>query len=256
MKHILITGASSGIGEELAFQYAAPDIGLFLSGRDRDRLESIAAKCRDKGAFVSTQIIDVADRQAMADWIARVLERGPLDLVIANAGISGGFGGQDIEDIVHDYQIFDVNLTGVLNTIYPALPSMVVQKFGQIVIISSLASFIPMPSAPAYSASKAAVRFYGEALAVKLKPYNISVTVVCPGFIKSRMTDANDFPMPFFMETDVAVRQMINGIKKKKLLVEFPMPFVLILKLLCILPSSFIRFIFSALPDKKRLPKG
>ncbi len=255
MKNILITGASSGIGEEMAVQYAAPDVGLFLSGRDKDRLENVAAKCRDKGAFVATQVIDVADRPAMADWITGILQTYPLDIVIANAGVSGGFGGQAIEDITRDYKIFDVNLLGVLNTIYPVLPSMVSRKSGQIVILSSLASFVPMPSAPAYSASKVAVRFYGEALAVKLKPHNIRVSVICPGFIRSRMTDTNDFPMPFFMETEVAVRKIIDGISKGKVMVEFPWVMVLGLKLLRILPSAFIRLLFGALPDKKLLPK-
>lgn len=256
MKSILITGASSGIGEELALFYAAPGVRLFLSGRDKNRLEAVAAKCRAKGGGADIAVIDVCAREAMAEWISGCGEQvGGLDLVIANAGISGGFGGQDIRDIVQDYKIFDVNLQGVLNTIYPALPQMVAKKSGQIVIISSLAGFVPMPSAPAYSASKAAVRFYGEALAAKLKPYHIAVTVICPGFIKSRMTDENEFPMPFLMETDKAVRYMAAAIDKRQVRVDFPVQMAMSLKLLSLLPSVVRRAVFACLPDKKHLPK-
>lgn len=255
MKNILITGASSGIGQEFAVQYASPDTRLFLTGRDADRLEAVARECRSKGSEVVAGCLDVVDRHAMADWIDGLVRDFGVDLVIANAGISGGFGGQNIDEILRDYKIFDVNLMGVLNTIYPVVPHMVARKSGQIVIISSLASFIPMPSAPAYSASKAAVRFYGEALAVKLKPHNIQVTVICPGFIKSRMTDVNDFPMPCLMETDMAVRHMIGGISRCKARIDFPLRLALVLKLVCILPNAFIRWLFAALPDKKSLPK-
>jgi short-subunit dehydrogenase len=87
---------------------------------------------------------------------------------------------------------------------------MIQKKSGHIVIISSLAGLVPMPSAPSYSASKAAVRFYGEALRNKVAAFNIKVSVICPGFIKSRLTDANDFPMPFLMETEPAVKFMIE----------------------------------------------
>lgn len=260
MKNILITGASSGIGEELAVQYAAQyaeeGLRLFVTGRDEQRLERVAEKCRNKGAQTAAKIIDVCDRSAMAEWISGVsAEVGGFDMVIANAGISGGFGGQDIADIVQDYNIFDINLTGVLNTIYPALPDMVSRRAGQIVLISSMASFIPMPSAPAYSASKVAVRFYGEALAMKLKRHQVHVSIVCPGFIKSRMTDKNEFPMPFFMQTDVAVRHIIRAIAKKSIRIDFPWQVRLGLKIFRCLPSSCVRAIFAWLPDKKTLAK-
>lgn len=255
MKNILITGASSGIGESLAVEYAAPTTRLFLSGRDAKRLASVADTCRNKGAIVEEQIINVCDRYAMAQWIHTVADTHGLDLVIANAGISGGFDGQSLDRITDDYKIFDTNLNGVLHTIYPALPSMIARQSGHIVMISSLASFVPMPSAPAYAASKAAVRFYGEALATKLEPHNITVTVICPGFIKSRMTDKNSFPMPFLMDTNIASRYIIRKINQKARRVIFPWQMSLMIKTLSILPSALTHAIFAWLPDKKSLPK-
>jgi short-subunit dehydrogenase len=255
MKNILITGASSGIGAELAKQYAQKGTYLFLCGRNRERLLQTQDLCVEKGAEVEVSCLDVCDRQGMFAWITRVSQEFGIDLIIANAGISGGFSGQSLDDIEQDYKIFDTNLGGVLNTIYPVLPHMIEKKSGHIAIISSLASFIPMPSAPAYSASKVAVRFYGEALSMKLKPHNIAVSVICPGFIKSRMTDANQFPMPFLMETDEAARYIIKRLFERKFRIDFPLPVFIPLRILSCLPSQLVRLIFACLPDKKNLPK-
>lgn len=253
MKNILITGASSGLGEEFAYQYAAPHVKLFLCGRDEERLTHTASFCRTRGAEVFTKTIDVTDRTGMAQWISGIAEQHGLDLVIANAGVSGGFSGQKIEDITKDYKIFDINLTGVLNTIYPALPHMVAKKSGHLVLISSLAGYVPMPSAPAYSASKVAVRFYGEALRAKLAAFNVGVTIICPSFIKSRMTDSNDFPMPFIMGTTPAVTYMIQQISKGCPRISFPWQMSIMLKIFALLPARFSSAIFAWLPDKKTL---
>lgn len=250
MKNILITGASSGLGAEFARQYASTLTRLFLIGRDESRLNQIAEECRANGADVHAQKIDVCDRTKMAEWIGEISNTHGIDIVIANAGISGGFNGQAIENITDDYTVFDVNLTGVLNTIYPALPAMVKHRAGQVVMISSIAGFVPLPSAPAYSASKAAVRYYGEALMTKLKPFHVDVTVICPGFIVSRMTDVNNFPMPFIMPTDKAVSHMIKGISARKKRIDFPWMMAASLKILGIMPVYFQRVLFSKLPDK------
>lgn len=255
-QNILITGASSGLGEEFARQYAAKGTTLFLTGRHPDRLNAVSEFCRLQGAEVVEQILDITDRDAVNHWITGIIATTHLDLVIANAGISGGFSGHRIEDITQDYKIFDVNVTGVLNTIYPVLPSMVARKSGQIVIISSLASYVPMPSAPGYSASKVAIRFYGEALRSKLAAFNINVTIISPGFIKSRMTDANKFKMPFLMETSDAVRFMRSKIAKRAHRVTFPWPMSITLKLFALLPAKMTAAIFACLPDKNSLPNN
>ena len=160
---VLITGASSGIGEALARDYAGPGRFLALSGRDAERLETVAKTCRKFGSQVNAETVDVAERDAMARWIESVDALNPLDLVIANAGTSAGTGGQgESESQARD--IFAVNLAGVLNTVWPAITAMRGRGRGQIAIVSSIAGFRGMPGTPAYSASKAAVKAYGEAL--------------------------------------------------------------------------------------------
>ena len=254
MKNILITGASSGLGEEFALQYATTNTTLYLCGRDLQRLNHVADICRKKGAIVMPQCLDVTDKNAMNDWITGICANAALDVVIANAGISGGFSNDNPSDIAKDATIFDVNIMGVLNTLIPSVSKMTTLRRGHIVIISSMAGIIPMPSAPAYSASKAAVRYYGEALRHKLAGYGVSVTVICPGFIKSRMTDANDFPMPFLMSTEKAVTHMRQCIEKGHSRVDFPWQISIPLKFLSLLPTALTSLFFAALPDKKTLP--
>jgi short-subunit dehydrogenase len=220
---ILITGASSGIGEALALHYAARGVFLALSGRNEERLEQVAAACRAKGALIEIAILDVSDRENMRDWIGDMDDTHPLDLVVANAGISGGTGGvMSGEPADQARRIFEVNIMGVVNTIEPVLPRMVERKRGQIALISSLAGFRGFPSAPAYSASKGMVRFYGEALRGSLQKTGVSVNVVMPGFVKSRMTDANDFPMPFLMDAARAAEIIAAGLARDKGRIVFP----------------------------------
>ena len=251
MTSVLITGASSGIGEALALHYAAPGIFLALSGRNEDRLEKVAQACRTKGALVDIAVLDVADRDNMADWIGDVDDTHPLDLVIANAGISGGTGGvMNGEPVAQARKIFEVNLMGVVNTVEPVLPRMLTRGRGQIALISSMAGFRGFPSAPAYSASKGAVRFYGEALRGSLAQTGIKVNVVMPGFVKSRMTDANDFHMPFLMETDKAAAIIARGLDQNRGRIAFPLPTYLGAWFLSILPDCLAQKILGKLPAK------
>lgn len=250
-KFILITGASSGIGEALALQYAGPGIFLALSGRNEERLTHVSRRCIEKGAHVESAVLDVANRKAMEEWLLSVDVRYPLDLVIANAGISGGTGGvMNGEPVDQAREIFDVNLIGVLNTISPILPRMIERHKGQLAFISSMAGFRGFPSAPAYSASKGAVRFYGEALRGSLSPAGIRVSVICPGFIKSRMTDANDFEMPLLMETDKAAQIMIAGLRANKGRISFPFVMAFGVWFLALLPDFLAQKILTRLPAK------
>lgn len=255
MKRILITGASSGLGAELARVYARPGVELFLIARRQDKLEAVGMACRAQGAQVRTFILDVRDYEAMKITLTRLDEEAPLDLVVANAGISGGSSGLGPSgSYEQDSTIFDVNVNGVLNTLHPVLARMVERRAGQIAIISSLAGFLAVPGAPAYAASKAAVRFYGEALAIKLRPHNVFVTVVCPGFVRSEMTDANDFKMPFMMDTRKAANYIAKGITIRKACICFPFPAVMTLSIVRMLPSAVKNYIYTLLPEKKRLP--
>ena len=248
-KHILITGASSGIGKALAEGYVAPGVSLALSGRDQSRLDKVALSCQQSGAEVSARVIDVADRDAMAQWIADTDTVRPLDLVIANAGISGGSGGTG-EDEEQARDIFSVNMAGVLNTLWPAINLMRRRRQGQLAIISSLVGFRGLPGAPAYSASKAAVLAYGDGLRGMLHDDGIAVSVVCPGFVESRITDANDFPMPFLMTAEKAARIIQIGLARRKARIIFPKLMYLAIRLIAALPVALSDPILRRAPRK------
>lgn len=246
---ILITGASSGLGMELAVQYAKPNVMLFLSGRNKDRLLETTIACENKGASVIYEILDVNDRAAMEKWILKCDAVRAIDLVIANAGISAGtFGGDEPKEQV--YEIFNTNIFGVLNTIEPIIPNMIKRGCGQVALISSMSSFVGMASCPAYSASKTCILHYGEGLRGYLKKYNVGVSIVCPGFIKTPLTDKNQFIMPMIMEPQKASKKIIAGISKNKGLIVFPFIMYFILKLARLLPFSWCNYIFSKLPKK------
>jgi NADP-dependent 3-hydroxy acid dehydrogenase YdfG len=250
-KNILITGASSGIGEALAVYYTAPGVTLCLNGRNAERLEAVAALCRDKGAEVQCNVMNVTDQSAMAAWVEEMDNTHPLDLVIANAGISGGTGGvMNGEDPVQVRKIFDVNVNGVFNTIEPILPRMMARKKGQVAIMSSLAAFRGWPGAPAYSASKGAVRFYGEALRGAMAHTGVKINVICPGFVTSRMTDANDFPMPFKMPAAKAAHIIACGLARDKGRIAFPWPTHIVSWLMSVIPDAAAQKILVRLPRK------
>lgn len=257
---ILITGASSGIGAALALYYAAPGITLFLSGRDVARLESVADGARGKGATVFIQRIDVCDRAAMRAWIESADAIAALDLVIANAGISGGTGGDRGETEAQTREIFAVNLDGVLNTLWPALdrmrarPSAQKKTLGQVALVASLAGFTGWPGAPAYSAAKGAVRLYGEALHGALAAEGIGVSVVCPGFIRTPMTDVNDYPMPFLMAADRAAAIIARRLARGQGRIAFPFTTYGIACAVAALPHVLSTRILSRLPKKPAKP--
>ncbi|WP_331894764.1 SDR family NAD(P)-dependent oxidoreductase [Magnetovibrio sp.] len=248
-KSILITGASSGIGAALALEYAAPGVHLTLTGRDAARLEDVQRDCVDKGASVRAKVLSVTDRAAMAAFIGETDRLQPLDLVIANAGISGGSGGNG-ESEEQARAIFDVNFTGVLNTIWPAIDAMKSRKRGQIAMVSSIAGMTPLPGAPAYSASKVAVKAYAEALNGALRPEGIVVTAICPGFVESRITAKNNFPMPLFMDAPKAARRIRKGLSKGRISVFFPRRLAAVTWAIGMLPPCWRVWILSRAPKK------
>src|SRR6185436_9310037 len=142
---IVITGASSGIGEALAVDYAAPGVALALNGRDAARLEAVAEACRGKGATVDASLIDVTDRAALAAWLTAFDDAHPVDLAIANAGVSIDNGISSLDDFSRVRQTMAVNVDGVFNTLEPLVGRMMARRAGQIAIVSSLASFIGLP---------------------------------------------------------------------------------------------------------------
>jgi short-subunit dehydrogenase len=249
-KTILITGASSGIGEALAEVYAGPGITLVLTGRDRDRLDAVAARCMERGAAVRAATVDVADRAGMADWLASVDRETPVDLCIANAGISGGTGRRG-ESEEQARRILAVNVDGVLNTIHPLIGPMTARGRGQLALVSSLAGFRGYPGAPAYCASKAAVRSYGESLRLDLRAAVIEVSVICPGFVRSRITDRNRFPMPFLMDADRAASIIRRGLERNRGRIAFPLPTYLMVWMIAAMPPRLADAVLAHTPAKE-----
>jgi short-subunit dehydrogenase len=252
VNHILITGASSGIGEALALFYAAPGRRLSLLGRNPERTERTAGFCRAKGATVTTISQDVQNATAMDAWVRACDAEQPLDLVIANAGVSAGSGGAG-ESADQTRQIFSINVNGILNTVLPAMDEMRARRCGQIAIMSSIAGFRGLPSAPAYCASKAAVKVWGEGLRGQLAPDNIGVSVICPGFVVSGISRRNTFPMPFLMQTERAAEVIAQGIAANKGRIAFPWPLALMAWIMTTLPDRVIGALTSRLPRKGEL---
>lgn len=249
--HILITGASSGIGKALALRYAAPEVRLTLHGRSESRLREVGEACRRKGADVHYILADVTDRRGMADAIGNADAARPLDLVIANAGISGGTGGvMNGEPADQVRAIFDVNVTGVFNTIDPVLPLMIARGRGQIALMASLAGYRGWPGAPAYCASKAAVKVYGEGLRGALKRTGVRVNVICPGFVRSPMTDANGYKMPFLMEAERAAEIIARGLADDRGRISFPWQTAFFAWLFAVLPDSICQRLQGRTPAK------
>jgi len=225
-RSILITGASSGIGEALATAYAGPGISLALTGRNAGR---------QSGAAVQAAAIDVADRAAMARWIEEIDRTTPIDLVAANAGI--GVGTADgFETEEQTRSVFGVNLGGAFNTVLPLIPKPAARRRGQIALVSSLASFRGFPGSPTYCGSKAALRVWGEGLWGDLQTYGVEVSVICPGFVASRITARNEFPIPFVISAERAAAIIKRGLARNRGRIAFPFPMYFAIWLLGTLP--------------------
>lgn len=250
--NVLITGASSGIGRALAIELSQYSQNLFLCGRHQANLQETLNLCKNNNANIHTKIFDVKDQIACKNYIETIEQNYALDLIIANAGISAGTA-QGTENITQIKEIFDTNLYGAINIINPALEYLKKRQNGQIVLISSLAGFIGLPSSPAYSASKSALRVLGEALRLNLLEYNIKVNIVCPGYVKTPMTAVNKFPMPFMVNSDDAAKKIIKGIANNQALIIFPVIFYLVIRFLSILPRFLSDMILKKLPKKKSL---
>jgi NADP-dependent 3-hydroxy acid dehydrogenase YdfG len=208
-RHVLITGASSGIGAALARRLDRPGRRLTLLGRDRARLAALAEACAGTTATVA---VDVRDAAAMRRAVEDAFARAPVDLLVANAGISGG----------DPAVLMAVNVQGIVNTVEPALPLLRARGRGQLALMSSLAGFRGLPNAPAYCASKAAVRLYGEGLRGRLGRAGIRVSVICPGFIATPLTAQNPFPMPFLMSAERAAERIVAGLAGDRARIAFP----------------------------------
>ena len=222
---VLITGASSGIGEALARALVRPGATLVLAGGDEAGVARIAAFCRERGATVIPAVCDVVDE---AEMRRLVVGNGPLDLVFANAGVSYGTPASGIEAPEQVRRTFAVNVDGVMNTVLPAIGVMLAQApgpdgmRGRIAVTASIAAFLAYPHTPSYCASKAAVDTWTVATAANLRGRGVLLTSLCPGFVRTRMTARNDFPMPGLVDAGVAARLILRGVAAGRRRVVFP----------------------------------
>lgn len=222
---ILITGASNGLGAALAQYYASSDVHLALIGRDQVRLEQISESCKALGAKVTTASLSVTDKQALKQWLDEFDHTYPIDLAIANAGVTNMLGKQGSgEELTAIEQVLDTNLYGVIYTLHPLIERMRNRKRGQLAIVSSLAAWRGMPITPAYCASKAAVKAWGEALRGWLASEGIQVNVICPGFVKTDLSDQFPGTRPTMISAEQAAIMIAKGLDYNKAVIAFPFP--------------------------------
>lgn len=220
---ILITGATGSIGGALAAEYAAPGTTLVLQGRNRARLQEIAGQCRGKGARVLVEDFDIRDHERLLAWLHEISETQPIDLVIVNAGVNINIGtdgeGEAWDEVL---ALIDVNIRAALATVHGVLPGMRRRGGGQIALISSLAAWRGLPETPSYSASKAALKVYGEALRDAEMRHGIRVNVVMPGYVESKMCFDMPGPKPFLWTAGKAARTIRAGLARNRARISFP----------------------------------
>ena len=235
---VVITGASSGIGRELAVRYSKIASKLYLIARREDALDELASQLSKNGVLVHVFAIDVTDFAALRGVCQSICgECEKIDLVIANAGISSAHKAE-LYDFWDFKKIIDTNLLGIAAIFDIFAHKMMAQRGGKLVAISSLASFVAFPTTAAYSASKRAVNSFLDSMRLLLEPKNIKVINIQPGFIRTPLTDKNGFKMPFLMELDYATDKIVTAINKNKKEYAFPFLFSLAAKNISRLPAS------------------
>ncbi len=235
----IVTGASSGIGAELARQLGATGVRVGLTARREAELEALAGQIRDAGGSAVVAPGDAADPASTRAAFDRLkAELGPVDLLIANAGVGLGespthFSAEGLDRMIR------VNLNSVVYAIEAVMPSMLERKRGHIVGISSLSAYRGLPGSAGYSASKAGLTALLEGLRPQLRPHGIAVTAVHPGFVRTPMIAGDSNPQPFAMDADRAARIILRGIARRKRRVDFPLPMVALLRAVQMLPGWF-----------------
>lgn len=259
MKKIFITGASSGIGNALAHEYAKrfPNnksiIGLVA--RRSEHLQKLASELQTQYQITcAVYPLDVRDSAALEaaaqDFITRF---GAPDIVIANAGVSRGTLTEHKADTPAFQAIMDINVLGMVHTFQPFIAAMKQAGHGQLVGIASVAGIRGLPGAGAYSASKAAVISYLESLRVEMTRDNIAVTTIAPGYIRSPMTDINSYKMPFLMDVEVFAQKFAHAVESKRRFVVIPWQMGMLARFMRFIPPFLWDFAMKKAPHKKRL---
>ena len=222
-KVVLLTGASSGIGEALAIALAKRGAILGLVARRADMLEDLARRCEDAGGTARALPCDVTDAEALRNAGASLRDEfDAIDILVANAGIGGN--NQETRDLRPEAvrKVIDINLLGAVNAVHAVLPQMLERGSGQLVAISSLAGIRGLPKSAAYSASKAGMTAFFESVRLDVQHKGVAVTIIQPGFIKTPLTAGRHNQMPFLMDLDRSIPHFIRAIEKKKKFAAFP----------------------------------
>lgn len=258
MKRVFITGASSGLGEALARQYAAQGAVLGLVARRREMLEALATGLAQEERH-HLYVLDVNDHAALhaaaTDFLAK---EGGIDVVIANAGVSFGTLTDHEEDLPVFERILATNVTAMVASFAPFIPAMEKQvragnRDCRLVGIASVAGIRGLPGAGAYSASKAAVISYCESLRVELRKTGIKVVTIAPGYVDTPMTQVNTYPMPFMLSAETFARRAMKAINAGTSYAVIPWQMGVVAKLLRLLPNWIYDRLFVNAPHKPRI---
>lgn len=252
-ERVFITGASSGIGAALARAYAARGATVGLLGRRRDALDQLRQSLPDSSRH-QVYVVDVLDRAALASAAQDFLVvNGGADIVIACAGISQGTLTEQADDLAVFDAVFATNMNATVATFAPFIAAMKTQSTPcRLVGIGSVAGIRGMRGAGAYCASKAALHSYCEALHVELRPSNIRVVTIAPGYIDTPMTRANRFPMPFLMPPERFAAQAVAAIARGDSYRVLPWQMGVVARLLRLLPNALFDRLFARAPTKPR----
>jgi len=245
-KALLLTGATSAIGQELALHYAELGYTLHLHARNNDLLQVIASKCAEKGARVFNYCLDLLELADVTIWLDKLLSEHTIDLFIANAAVNINTGTKKEGEIEQEItQLLDLNIKTTLLMTNIIANKMKMLGKGQIGLMSSLAAYHGLPDTPSYCASKAAVKAYGESLRGWLAPLNVKVSVIMPGYVKSNMCSEMPGPKPFILQPRQAAIIIAKGLAFNKARISFPFPLNFGTWWLAVLPANISQFIIS-----------
>jgi NAD(P)-dependent dehydrogenase (short-subunit alcohol dehydrogenase family) len=231
-----ITGASSGLGRSLALRLATQGWHVVASARRQSELDALAAEA--EGGRITSWALDVVDADAVTAAVDGIESaHGPIALAVLNAGTHQPMTAQEFDRAVVE-RLMRLNVVGAANCIDPLLPRMRARGHGQVALVASVAGYRGLPTAAAYSASKAAAIAMAESLRPELEPDGVLMQVVNPGFIKTPLTDKNDFPMPMLMDVEDATTKLVAGLGRTRFEIVFPRLFCWIVKLYRCMPYA------------------